>query len=162
MLIRNVKKEDIPQMVAISEVAFPDMEIAHYTDLIHFIVEDLAKWCFVVEIDNKLVGYTSSRPWDKGLINDDFYKRSPIYSGKDYLGIISIEILPQHQSQGIGSKLINMLIEQARQQHFRALILSCREEKQGYYRRFGFELKGESLYDDAGVWYDMTLTLDES
>lgn len=72
MLIRNVKKEDIPQMVAISEVAFPDMEITHYTDLIHFIVEDLAKWCFVVEIDNKLVGYTSSSPWDKGFINDVF------------------------------------------------------------------------------------------
>ena len=50
--------------------------------------------------------------------------------------LASIAVIPKRQGQGIGSAIINELIER---EHDAVLHLTCRSKLQGYYERFGFQ-----------------------
>ena len=60
---------------------------------------------------------------------------SPMRSPEGCLGLAPVSVLPEHQSGGIGSKLIRAGIERAREERWRgAFVLG----HAGYYPRFGF------------------------
>ena len=50
--------------------------------------------------------------------------------------LASIAVIPGRRRQGIGSAIVNALIER---EHDEVLHLTCRSELQGFYERFGFQ-----------------------
>ena len=75
--------------------------------------------------------------------------------------VFSLAVDPAFQGKGIGSALLSRFIEESRTAGRKSVVLTCKEEKLGYYRRFGFENKGVSGSVHGGaVWYDMVLPLD--
>ena len=83
----------------------------------------------------------------------------------DHLHIFSVAVLPEHQSKGIGQKLLAFAEEQARRMDRPALTL-CTGEKMtrniGIYRRYGFvETRRRPNPNRAGwVLVDMEKNLD--
>ena len=77
-----------------------------------------------------------------------------------YQAIFGVNTLPEYRRQGYAAKVMWHVIEEARKQGRKGLILTCKEEKIHYYAKFGYELLGlsESVHGGA-VWYDMILYL---
>ena len=59
-------------------------------------------------------------------------------------------VLEQRRRQGVGSALLNRLIEAARQRGDREILLSAQVHAVDFYRRHGFETVGE-VYQEAGI-----------
>lgn len=59
------------------------------------------------------------------------------------LGSIAyVAVIPEFQNQGIGTKLIDKLIEQAQEQKLKHLRLMARVKALSFYKRFGFLERG--------------------
>jgi len=59
-------------------------------------------------------------------------------------------VLEQRRRQGVGSALLNRLIEAARERGDREILLSAQVHAVDFYRRHGFETVGE-VYQEAGI-----------
>lgn len=67
------------------------------------------------------------------------------------LGSIAyVAVLPEFQNQGIGTKLIETLIETAKAQKLKSLRLMTRLGASGFYKRLGFSPQGDS-FDYLGI-----------
>ena len=67
------------------------------------------------------------------------------------LGSIAyVAVLPEFQNQGIGSKIINKLIEKARNENLEEIKLGSRCYAVNFYKKLGFIQCGE-IYDFLGI-----------
>ncbi|MEB3182729.1 MAG: GNAT family N-acetyltransferase [Nostocaceae cyanobacterium] len=67
------------------------------------------------------------------------------------VGSISyVAVLPEFQNQGIGTKLMNKLIEIAQKKNIQAVKLRARINALNFYKRLGFREEGE-LHDYRGI-----------
>ena len=55
-----------------------------------------------------------------------------------YALICDLVVNPAYQGQGIGSALLNRLIDRCRSQHMRVLWLFAAKDKSAFYKKFGF------------------------
>ena len=140
MIIRNEIKSDATDISTIDNQAFKEPDEAK-------IVENLRKnnnliISLVAGIDKKIIGHIAY---------------SPIYSeNKEMIGIglAPVAVLPSHQKQGIGSKLIDKGNEIVLSKGFeRVFVLG----DPGYYCRFGFKMARNynyfSSFDPEGNYF---------
>ena len=72
--------------------------------------------------------------------------------------IILPTVIPQKRGRGYASLLMMEMIEKARQENRRGVILTCKEKLIPFYEQFGFVNKGLSASVHGGAaWYDMVL-----
>ena len=81
----------------------------------------------VAEEEGKIIGTAT-------LIITWKYLRGGVKSGR----ISDVATHPKHEGKGIGSKLVQALIEVARCKGCYKITLSCSEENRPWYERFGF------------------------
>ena len=80
----------------------------------------------------------------------------------DWQMLFSVCTYPNHRHQGNASLLLRRVIQECRRSGRKGLVLTCKEEKIGFYERFGFVQEGLSSSVHGGaVWYQMRLTFDE-
>lgn len=70
--------------------------------------------------------------------------------------IFGLNTLPEYRKKGYASKLIQTIIEQAKAQGRKGVILTCLKEKIAFYEHLGFENQGvsSSVHGDV-CWYQM-------
>lgn len=85
------------------------------------------------------------------------YHNEPYPQGSSF-ALLSVATSTSFQGQGIAEALIKEGLSYARTAGFETMILACKEEKLGFYKRFGFCEEGisESSHGEA-VWYDMII-----
>jgi len=72
--------------------------------------------------------------------------------------IFGVETLPEYQGRGYAGLLMRRVIEDARRQGRKGLVLTCKEKLIPFYERFGYLNEGISQSVHGGaVWYDMRL-----
>ena len=59
-------------------------------------------------------------------------------------------VLKENRSLGVGSAILERLVEEARRQGMRAVVLSAQTHAIGFYRRHGFSEEGE-VFEEAGI-----------
>ncbi len=59
-------------------------------------------------------------------------------------------VLPEWRNRGIGRQMLNMLLDQARQQQVKQVFLHAQCSAIAFYRSAGFQAEGE-VFDDAGI-----------
>jgi predicted GNAT family N-acyltransferase len=70
-------------------------------------------------------------------------------------------VLKPHRSQGVGSRLLAAVIDQARKQGHHQIFLHAQVKVIGFYQRHGFTVEGDTFMD-AGIEHQtMTMDLDE-
>ncbi|WP_160062685.1 GNAT family N-acetyltransferase [Psychromonas sp. L1A2] len=67
--------------------------------------------------------------------------------------------LSAFQSKGVGSFMINYLIDNLKQQGINYLWFDARESALGFYQRFGFDKMGELFYKSDIAYYRMSKSL---
>ena len=72
--------------------------------------------------------------------------------------MFGLAVIPQKRHQGYASLLMMEMIEKAREEKRRGVILTCKEKLIPFYEQFGFVNKGLSASVHGGAaWYDMVL-----
>lgn len=128
MNIRFAQKTDLDSIQKVIENAFPDEE----NKVISKFVGDLSRETtsppvksLIAEVDDKVIGYISYSPI--------FFKSDLGISG--YI-LAPLAVSPEHQKQGVGSKLINSGIDMLTKDGVGVLLVYGDPE---YYGRFGFK-----------------------
>ena len=76
----------------------------------------------------------------------------------DWQMIFGLNTLPSYQRQGYAAKIMCAMIDLARQEKRKGLVLTCKDRLVPYYSQFGFKNEGVSLSVHGGVvWYQMRL-----
>ena len=182
MNIRKYQKKDFE---ATKYVCLNDMldkegyeKVIEYVEVMfcRYYLEKEPENCFVaVDENDKPIGYVyGSSDYDKYQANFSEYLKEvaeieerkflpdaltemydhAIYK-KDYPAHLHIDILPDHQSKGIGSKLIRVFCDNLREQSVKGVMLIVGTENEGA-RRF-YERNGFTLLQDkpSGAAYGM-------
>ena len=156
--IRPAVLTDLPRIMEIEYDAFPPEEAAEPSTY-QFRLENLGEWFFAAEVEGKVTGCINGRTTARDSIDDSLYERK-MQEGGAYFALLSVETDSAYRGQGVGTALIQTVIEKANAAGLEGIILACKEEKISYYEQFGFVLKGKSHSDHGGaVWYDMILKL---
>ncbi|MGG1662324.1 GNAT family N-acetyltransferase [Brevibacillus sp. NRS-1366] len=154
--IRNVKIEDLSQLVSIEHLCFSKEEAATreaFEKRIRIIPDSF----YVAEENGEIVGLINGPVIETAFINDDLFsniKKNPSTGG--YQSILGLAVHPQFQKHGIASKLLRHLESEARMKNRESITLTCKENLIRYYEKHGYLNNGLSSSEHAGeMWYNM-------
>jgi len=154
-LIRPCNEDDVASVISINMVSLPE----HYAD---YFFEELRKESpetfLVAEKNGQVVGYIMCRI-EYGFSN--LRRFNLVKKGH----IVSIAILEQHRSKGIGTVLLQEAIKAMIKKKCVEAYLEVRVSNEGaiaLYKRLGFAItsKIDFYYKDGEAAYVMTLALD--
>ena len=156
LIIREARTSDLDRLMAIEKETFPPEEAAE-RGTFEYRILNFREWFLVAETDGLLVGLINGRTTKMNAIEDELYEPNEVISG-EYFALLCVETDPLWQRNGIASTLINYVINQAKNDGLKGIILACKDVLIPYYKKLGFELVGvsESIHGGA-VWYDMQM-----
>lgn len=114
---------------------------------------------FVAEKDGEIIGFINGCATDSRVIFDEMFADASHHREDGiYQSIFGLDVIPEYQHQGLASRLMEHLIEDAREKGRKGLTLTCKDRLIGFYERFGYKNLGLSQSVHGGaVWYDMIL-----
>lgn len=158
VLIRPVRPEDLDAVTRVEAVCFPEAEAAARDSLFQRI-KAFPDSFFVAEQAGQVIGFINGCVTDDRVICDEMFEDIGLHKPDGaYQSIFGLDVVPEYQHQGIASRLMRRLIEEARTAGRKGLILTCKDRLIGFYETFGYRNLGvsDSVHGGA-VWYDMIL-----
>lgn len=156
--IRNVSIKDLDAVTEVEARCFPEAEAATRESLEQRI-KTFPESFFVAEVDGKIIGFINGCIINERAIYDELFSDSTLHNPDgDYQAIFGLDVIPDYRNKGIAAQLMNNLIEVAKLDGKKGVILTCKEKLINYYSKFGFQNKGVSKSEHGGSkWYDMIL-----
>lgn len=154
--IRNVKMEDLAELVAIEHLCFTKKEAATkeaFEKRIQLIPDSF----FVAEENDSIIGLVNGPVIETEFITDDLFtgiKINPISGG--HQSILGLAVSPHYQKRGVASALLTHLEEAAKLKKRESVTLTCKEDLIPFYEKNGYSNKGISSSEHGGAtWYNM-------
>ncbi len=138
LLIRPVKIDDLNPILSLLEQLNTKMskdeneDQSHMLRVLHQILENHDYYVIVSEIAGRIVGTATL-----------LIQRNLSHGGKPYAHIENVVTDENFRQQGIGQKMINVLLEHARKTGCYKTILNCSKKNAYFYRKCGFEFTDE-------------------
>lgn len=156
--IRKVKPEDLDAVTRVEAVCFPEAEAAP-RESFRQRISTFPDSFFVAEKDGEIIGFINGCATDSRVIFDEMFADASHHREDGiYQSIFGLDVIPEYQHQGLASRLMKHLIEDAREKGRKGLALTCKDRLIGFYERFGYKNLGLSQSVHGGaVWYDMIL-----
>lgn len=159
MLLRTARPGDLPAIAAVEAACFPPAEAAPPAAL----AARLAAWPahFLLLWDAAaLAGFINGMTTNEPDLRDEMYENAAL---ADEAGawqmIFGLDVAPAYRGQGLAGVLLDALIDRARAEGRRGLVLTCKPGLRGLYARHGFVDEGVSASQHGGVtWHQMRLT----
>jgi len=154
--IRNVRMEDLSQLVVIENLCFSKDEAATKIAF-EKRIEMISDSFFVAEMDGEIVGLVNGPVIDKAYITDDLFsmtQRNPAFGG--HQSILGLAVSPDFQKCGVAAALLAHLEKEARTNQRETITLTCKQDLIRFYEKFGYHNSGVSSSKHGGViWYNM-------
>ena len=160
MNIRNGRISDVDELTAIEAECFPAAEAAerksfedrlkHYAD--HF---------WILEDDNgKIISFVNGMVTDEEHLTDEMYKNTSMHNENGaWQMIFGVNTLPKYRKKGYAETVLRRVIDDAKKQGRKGLVLTCKEKLIHFYGKLGFVDEGVSDSEHGGVvWHEMRLT----
>jgi len=156
--IRKARMSDLDAITALEAVCFPAAEAAGRESFKQRLMAFPDSF-FVAETKSGIIGFVNGCVTDDEVISDEMFASAAYHNpAGSWQAIFGLDVHPDYRRQGIAAKLMNHMIEAAREAGRKGLILTCKEKLLHYYESFGYESKGVSKSNHGGaVWYDMIL-----
>ena len=156
--IRKVKPDDLDAVTRVEAVCFPEAEAAP-RESFRQRISTFPDSFFVAEKDGEIIGFINGCATDSRVIFDEMFADASHHREDGiYQSIFGLDVIPEYQHQGLASRLMKHLIEDAREKGRKGLTLTCKDRLIGFYERFGYKNLGLSQSVHGGaVWYDMSL-----
>lgn len=162
MHIRTATMEDLEAISAIELACFP-IKQACTKESFRERLSVYPEHFWILEDEGKIISFVDGFCTDEPVLTDVMYEQASLHR-KDgtYQMIFGVNTLPEYRKKGYASKLLRYIIEQAKMQNRKAVILTCKEEKIPFYERLGFENQGKSVSVHGDVtWYQMIRRIDQ-
>ena len=160
MNIRNGRISDVDELTAIEAECFPAAEAAerksfedrlkHYAD--HF---------WILEDDNgKIISFVNGMVTDEEHLTDKMYENASMHDENGaWQMIFGVNTLPEYRKNGYAETVLRRVIDDAKKQGRKGLVLTCKEKLIHFYGKLGFVDEGVSDSEHGGVvWHEMRLT----
>ena len=160
MNIRNGRISDVDELTAIEAECFPAAEAAerksfedrlkHYAD--HF---------WILEDDNgKIISFVNGMVTDEEHLTDKMYENASMHNENGvWQMIFGVNTLPEYRKKGYAEMVLRRVIDDAKKQGRKGLVLTCKEKLIHFYGKLGFVDEGVSDSEHGGVvWHEMRLT----
>ena len=156
--IRHAHPDEWKTLAAIEAECFPPAEAAS-EEAIKTRLEAFPENFFVAEKDGKAIGFINGGNTDELDLPDEMYHDISLHKKNgQYRTVFGINTLPQYRKQGVGSKLMNAFIEDAKKSGQKGVILTCKDKLLPFYQSFGYVNQGVSKSCHGGAkWNDMHL-----
>ncbi len=158
--IRNVKMEDLSELVVIEQLCFTKEEAATkkaFEKRIQVIPESF----FVAEEEGEIIGLVNGPVIEKAYITDDLFsdlKANPASGG--HQSILGLAVSPHFQKRGVASALLLQIEKEAKAKGRETITLTCKADLIRFYENHGYLNKGVSTSEHGGViWYNMIKNL---
>ena len=160
MNIRTATMSDLEKITEVEAICFPPAEAAtkeSFRERLSVYPEHF----WLLEEDGKLISFINGMVTDEITIRDEMFENASLHDENgEWQAIFGVNTIPECRNRGYAGMLMEYVIEEAKKQGRKGLILTCKEEKLRYYAKFGYENLGLSKSVHGGaVWYDMVLRL---
>lgn len=161
--IRTASLDDLDAIAAAELASFPAAEAATresfaarlsiYPD--HF---------WLLEVDGRLASFVNGMTTDEPVLRDEMYDDAALHNETGaWQMIFGVVTVPEFRRRGYAERLLRHVVEEARAQGRRGLVLTCKDHLVHYYAKFGFVDEGLSDSTHGGVaWHEMRLAFDEA
>ncbi|MGH4049789.1 MAG: GNAT family N-acetyltransferase [Clostridium sp.] len=159
--IRKACIEDLDEITKVEASCFPEAEAATRIAFEQRITI-FSETFFVAEIDGIIIGFVNGCIINGTVIYDKLYENASLHiPDGNYQTIFGLDVITEYRNQGIAAQLMNYIIEVAKANGRKGVILTCKEKLIHYYKKFGYRNMGisESVHGGA-QWYDMVLEID--
>lgn len=159
MVIREANMRDLERINEIEEICFPKEEAATKESLTERL-KYYSNHFFVLEDNGKIVSFVNGLVTDTEHLEDEMYENASLHDEKgNWQMIFGVDTIPEYRGKGCAGMLLKHIIEIARSQGRKGLVLTCKDHLVNYYAKFGFIDEGKSDSTHGGVvWHEMRLT----
>ncbi len=158
MNIRTATLLDLAAITAVEAECFPAEEAAT-EEVFAARLQVYPNHFWLLEDNGKLVSFINGMVINELTIRDEMFENALLHdeNGK-WQTLFGVNTIPEYRKQGLATKLIKQVIQDAQSQQRKGCILTCKQELLTYYEKFGFKSLGISASTHGGaVWYDMQL-----
>lgn len=159
MKIRYANIADLDAIAQIEKECFPPLEAATKDEfkerLIHY-----ANHFWVLEDEGKMLAFVNGFVTNQKDLTDEMYEKADMHDESGcWQMIFGVNTLPDYRNKGYAGYLLERAIADAKAQHRKGLVLTCKDRLIHYYAKFGFVDEGisESVHGNV-VWHQMRLT----
>lgn len=158
MTIRNATINDLEAIHHLESACFPLNEAASL-DSFSKRLQVFPHHFWLLEDEGQLIGFINGMVTNSETIADEMFAHADLHNENgSWQSIFGIAVLPAFRRKGYAEKLINHLIEKAKEQNRKGITLTCKEYLIPYYKKLGFVDLGISQSVHGGeVWHDMTI-----
>ena len=159
MIIKYATTEDIAAIAAVEAECFPPAEAATEKEFIDRVKYYGNHFWLMYEAE-KLIAFVDGFVTDEPDLTDEMYEKATLHDENGaWQMIFGVVTHPDYQRRGCAEKLLRYVVEQARQQGRKGLVLTCKEHLLHFYGKVGFVDEGISDSTHGGaVWHKMRLT----
>lgn len=154
MIIRRVTMDDLEEVVNLESAAFKMTKEQTRNDMVGRI-ENYPDTFLVAQEDGKVIGHIFGPAFNKRYIEDELYfENHPNQKDDCYQMVLSLAVLPEYRKQGVATKLIEAMTQEARKQNRQAISLTCLTKLIKFYEKRGFHNEGKTsddIPDPTGV-----------
>lgn len=180
MRIRHATLEDAAAIAAVEAECFPAAEaatadevrerLAVYPDHFWLMVDDAGGAMGGNDDDirdgalidgGRLVAFVNGFVTDEPDLTDEMYADASMHDEHGaWQMIFGVDTAPAYRHHGLATRLLQRVIDDAREQGRAGLVLTCKERLIGFYAGLGFRNEGVSGSTHGDVtWYQMRLRL---
>ncbi|MDY3014935.1 MAG: GNAT family N-acetyltransferase [Evtepia sp.] len=159
MEIRTATLRDLDMAAALEASCFPPAEAASKASL-RARLETYPDCFWLLLHQGKLVSMVNGMATSQADLTDELYDQASLHQPDgDWQMIFGVDTDPAYRCQGCAGQLLRHVIQQAKLQGRKGLVLTCKEALLPYYAKFGFVNEGISASVHGNVqWYQMRLT----
>lgn len=159
MKIRRATIDDLDRITEVEALCFPPAEAASKASFEGRLTV-FPNHFWVSEVDNEIVGFVNGFVTDEEDLTDEMFADANMHDENGaWQMIFGVDTIPEYQRRGFAEQVLNKVIDVAREEGRKGLVLTCKEHMLHYYAKFGFINEGVSGSEHGGaLWYQMRLT----
>lgn len=156
--IRRGNIDDLQLVTKVEAECFPPLE-ACPENLFKERLTAYPEYFWLLFDDEEIIGFIDGFVTDEEILTDEMFADAKLHNEAGaWQMIFGLNTLPQYRRQGYAGAMIEKLVEDARQQGRKGVILTCKERLIHYYAKFGFVDEGLSCSNHGGaVWHQMRI-----
>lgn len=159
MNVRTAILNDLDEIARVEAECFPQAEAATKEEFVERI-KYYGNHFYLLFDEGKLVSFVDGFVTNKKDLTDEMYEDASLHEEDgDWQMIFGVNTIPSYRKKGYAGKLLALVIEDAKKQGRKGVVLTCKDKLIHYYSKFGFVDEGvsESVHGNV-VWYQMRIT----